>query len=721
VRRNIEVKIDNGTGRSRETSTGKPERVDERGRESINFFAELKRRNVWKIAVAYAVVGWLLVQVATQVFPFFEIPTWAVRLIVLAIVIGFPIALVIAWAFERTPEGLKRTEDVDLSASAGQPRKHVWIFVVIVGAAFSIGLFFIGRYAGRDTASAARTEAATTAIPQKSIAVLPFENLSDDKNAAYFADGIQDEILTKLASIADLKVISRTSTAKYKSKPEDLKTVSQQLGVATLLEGSVQKAGDKVRVNVQLIDARADSHLWAKTYDRDIKDVFAVETEVAQEIADSLQAKLSPAEANTIALAPTKDSAAYDLFLKGEDEERRAESSLRPESFDQADSFYQQAIAHDPNFALAMARLVESRMLYHWNFEKFSEAELADVRTMAERARARAPDLSEAHVALGSFYYFGYREYEKALAEFGRAVQLQPNNSTALRSSAFVHRRQGQWDRCIDELKRCLEQDPRNAYVVGNLAGTYLVLRMWKEAEGAARHAIEIDPDASEGMDVLLLSLLSGNGDIKEALRILATFPPDSKLTSSDVAGVANVTGRRAYVFVIARDFEGALKVWETAGKTAAAERRQLSARAAIRVLAGDVTGAQADAQKARPLLEERLLAQPNDLLSMAELSWVYLALKRNADALRLARQAADLLPLEKDALSGNGVLTGLAQVESRTGASADAVAILRRLLSIPAGGNVSIARLKIDPVWDPIRNDPGFQQLLAGKEHIGP
>ena len=281
-----------------------------------------------QVAVVYAVVGWLLVQVATQVFPFFEIPNWAVRLVVLAIVIGFPIALVIAWAFELTPQGLKRTEDVDLAAQ-GRRKSHAWIYVVVVGAAFSIGLIFIGRYTARNTASAARIEAATgSSIPQKSIAVLPFENLSDDKGAAYFADGIQDEILTKLASIADLKVISRTSTAKYKSKPEDLKTVSQQLGVATVLEGSVQKANDKVRVNVQLIDARADSHLWAKSYDRDIKDVFAVESEVAQEIADSLQAKLSPAEANTRSERADKRHAGLRSFLKG-----RVRAACRQQQF----------------------------------------------------------------------------------------------------------------------------------------------------------------------------------------------------------------------------------------------------------------------------------------------------------------------------------------------------------------------------------------------------
>src|SRR5437588_12253605 len=391
-----------------------------------NFFAELKRRNVYKVAVAYAIVGWLLVQVATQVFPFFEIPNWAVRLIVLLIIIGFPIALTIAWAFELTPEGLKRTEDVDLAASARQPRKHAWIFVVLVGAALSIALFFVGRYTIRDK-TPRQSEAAISAIPQKSIAVLPFENLSDDKGAAYFADGIQDEILTKLASIADLKVISRTSTAKYKSKPEDLKTVSQQLGVANVLEGSVQKAGDKVRVNVQLIDARADSHLWAKTYDRDLADVFAIQSEVAQEIADSLQAKLSPAVANTLATAPTKDTAAYDLFLKGEYEERLAENSLRPESYEQAAAWYQQAIARDPNFALAMARLVRNRMDRHWLFEQMTDAELAEVHSMAEHAIALAPTLAEAHVALGNYFYHGYRQYEPALTEFERALQLQPN------------------------------------------------------------------------------------------------------------------------------------------------------------------------------------------------------------------------------------------------------------------------------------------------------
>src|SRR5207244_4947317 len=249
-----------------------------------NFLGELKRRNVYKVAVAYAIVGWLLIQVATQVFPFLEIPNWVVRLVIAIVVIGFPIALVIAWAFEATPEGIKRTEDVDLAASARQPRKHAWIFVVIVGAAFSIGLFFIGRYTGRNTSSSSE-------LPAKSIAVLPFDNLSRDPDNAYFAEGVQDEILTRLAKVADLKVISRTSTQRFKSAPTDLRDVAKQLDVTNILEGSVQKVNDQVRVNVQLINALSNAHLWAETYDRKLSDIFAVQSDIAKTVADTLQAK----------------------------------------------------------------------------------------------------------------------------------------------------------------------------------------------------------------------------------------------------------------------------------------------------------------------------------------------------------------------------------------------------------------------------------------------
>src|SRR6266487_1028605 len=344
-----------------------------------NFFAELKRRNVYKVAVAYAVVGWLVIQVSSTVLPAFHAPEWVVQTLIVLLAIGFPIALVIAWAFELTPEGLKRAEDVDalLATNVGvappaRPKSHAWIYVVAIGAVLSIGLFLLGRYTARSdavsrsTSEELRRDKQSSSIPQKSIAVLPFENLSDEKANAYFAEGIQNEILTRLASVRDLKVISRTSTAKYQSKPDNLKTVAQDLGVSTVLEGAVQKAGEIVRVNVQLINTHSDTHLWAKSYDREVKDVLGVESEVAEEIAEALRANLSPNESHALAAVRTPDTEAYDLFLRGEYELRQAENSRTAEAYDRADVFYRQALARDPNFAEAAAELTRSRLSRHW-------------------------------------------------------------------------------------------------------------------------------------------------------------------------------------------------------------------------------------------------------------------------------------------------------------------------------------------------------------------
>ena len=560
----------------------------------------------------------------------------------------------------------------------------------------------------------------TSTMQEKSVAVLPFENLSEDKANAYFADGIQDEILTKLASIADLKVISRTSTAKYKSRPEDLKTVSQQLGVATVVEGTVQRASDKVRVNVQLIDARADSHLWAKTFDREIKDVFAVESEISQEIADALRAKLSPNETSTLSTAPTRDAVAYDLFLKGEFEEREAESSLKPEAYDQAANWYRQAIARDPNFALAIARLVRSQLNRHWFVQPLTETQLGQVKDAANRALTLAPNLAEAHVALGQFYYHGHRQYEEALAEFRKAIQLQPNNVEAAELSAFVHRRLGQWRECLDELFKSKEKDPLNAIVTADIGTTYVQLRMWNQAKEAAVQTLEINPHNVVAMRVSLISCRNGSGDVTDAKRLLATFPKEPDLTVTR-AGIAPLIGERAYLSVIERDFGGALAVWENEKNGPAEKRKRLSARSAIRVLSGDVTAAKADAEEAHNLLDNRLHEQPRDEFALVQLSWVALALGNPTEAIQAAQQEANLLPVEKDPFDGTSALVNLAEVQARCGHGEEAVKILQRLLSIPAGFDVSIVRLKIDPVWDPIRNDPGFQLLLAGKELIGP
>jgi TolB-like protein/Tfp pilus assembly protein PilF len=580
------------------------------------------------------------------------------------------------------------------------------IAVLVLGAIGIAFLFVLRRPIG-----------SALSVAEKSVAVLPFENLSEDKANAYFADGIQDEILTKLASIADLKVISRTSTAKYKSKPEDLKTVSQQLGVANVVEGTVQRAADKVRVNVQLIDARADSHLWAKSYDGDIKDVFAVESEVSQEIADALQAKLSPNEANTLATAPTKDTEAYDSFLKGEYEEREAESSLKAEPFDRAASFYREALSRDPNFALAAARLAENRIFRHWFVRRLREAELPELKSLADHAVALGPNLAEAHLALGSFYYYGKLQFHEALEEFGKALKLQPNNVRALELSAYIYRRQGQLERALAELAKCEERDPQDGSLVREMAATYCALRMWPEAKRSASRSLALEPHGLSALATLFLSCLNGAGDLNEAKRALAMFPEPPRITN--FLTVQSAIG--PYIHVMERDFAGALKACETKAADPDENRSRLVARVAIHVLAGDTASAQGEIEQTRDLLERQLSDRPDDAFAMMQLSWANLALNREPDALRLAHQGTDLHPLEKDFLTGAAFLTALAQIEARADQPGDAVTALRRLLAIPAGTIVSIAQLKIDPVWDPIRNDPGFQQLLAGKEQIGP
>src|SRR5439155_18970178 len=343
-----------------------------------NFFAELKRRNVYKVAIAYGVVAWLLMQVASQIFPFFEIPSWAVRLVVLLLILGFPIALVLAWAFDLTPEGLKRTEWADREP-ARPSRNKAW----------------------RQTES--------VKVPAKSIAVMPFENRSEDKANAYFAAGIQDEILTLLSKIADLKVISRTSTQRYQSKPGNLSEIAKQLGVANILEGSVQKAADRVRVNVQLINAQTDSHLWAETYDRKLTDIFGVESEIAKRIAESLRAKLTGREEQTLAVKPTNNPEAYDAYLRGLAFEARNGAWI--DLLMKAIGFYEQAVQLDPKFALAWARLSRADALLYYRNARSGDNVRDAAKKALENAQKLEPNSPETLLALGYYQYWVLDDY----------------------------------------------------------------------------------------------------------------------------------------------------------------------------------------------------------------------------------------------------------------------------------------------------------------------
>jgi TolB-like protein/Tfp pilus assembly protein PilF len=450
--------------------------------EKPSFFAELKRRNVYKVAVAYAVVGWLIAQIATQIFPFLEIPNWVVRLVIVLIAIGFPIALVIAWAFEATPAEIKRTEDADAMPAAGQ-KKHAWIFVVFVGAALSISLFFIGRYISRNNAGAPE-------LPAKSIAVLPFDNLSRDPDNAYFAEGVQDEILTRLAKVADLKVISRTSTQRFKSAPDNLPQIAKQLGVMHILEGSVQKANDQVRVNVQLINAMSDAHLWADTYDRKLTDIFAVESDIAKTIADTLQAKITGSEKQMMAAQPTSNTEAYELYHKG----RSLWEKRSGDNIPKAIAFYKQAIERDPNYALAYAGLASAYIILPF----WAGADRLDAYSKAEDAALKAlhldSNLAEGHLALGKVYFWKI-DLAASLREYQRATELKPNDAGAhhwLGNDALAAL--GRFEEAIAEVKHAVELDPLSPVINTDLGTTFYYAHRYDESARQLRKTLEIDP-----------------------------------------------------------------------------------------------------------------------------------------------------------------------------------------------------------------------------------
>src|SRR5436309_1866960 len=477
-----------------------------------NFFAELKRRNVYKVAIAYGVVAWLLMQVASQIFPFFDIPNWAVRLVVLVLIIGFPIALVIAWAFELTPGGLMRTEVAD-AAPAPRSRNRAWIYVVLIAGALSAGLFFLGRF------TASTKQSVSAAVSSKSIAVLPFDNLSRDPDNDYFASGIQDEIITRLAKIADLKVISRTSTQQYQSKPGNLSEIAKQLGVANILEGSVQKAADQVRVNVQLIQAASDSHLWADTYDRKLTDIFGVESEVAKAIADALQAKLTGREQQALAVKPTNNSEAYDAYLRGLALEARTTSS--PDDSERVVGFYERAVQLDPAFAVAWARLSRANaQVYFGGLDRTTARRDAAERALKSAQRLQ-PNSPETLLAQAYYQYWVLRDYELAKATFGRVRELLPGSSDVPAALALIARRQGHWDQSVAYWEQTLTLDPRNIQWLGSAAETYSMLRQFPAALKTYDRMLDIlpnDPDAlaSEA------KIYQTEGNLEQAGKLLA-------------------------------------------------------------------------------------------------------------------------------------------------------------------------------------------------------
>jgi len=656
------------------------------------FFAELKRRNVYKVAIAYGIVAWLLIQAGSILFPTFEAPPWVMKVFVAVVALGFPVAIILAWAFELTPEGIKRSEDVDLAQR--RSRGRAWIYVALIGATMSVVLFFVGRYTGRKGEAPSPTE--------KSIAVLPFENLSEDKSNAYFAEGIQDEILTRLSKVAELKVISRTSTQKYKSAPANLREIAQQLGVANVLEGSVQKAADQVRVSVQLINALNDSHTWAETYDRKLIDIFQAESDIAQKIASALEAKLTGKEKAAISHRGTDNPQAYDAYLRA----IALRSSQSKDDEIRAIEFCRQAVALDPNFADAWSELAVHESSRYF-FPEHTDAQKERARAAAETALRLAPELPDAQGAMGLYYYYCEQDYDKALAQLEQARATAPNDWKHLAASSLVKRRQGKLDEAIALQKQAAELDPLNIDIWTNLARSYRGRRKLDDAAAMLDRALAIAPnDAALRADKAEIYI--AGGDFDKAENLLRDFPVGLPVPHSGL--VIDLLVYRKQYDEAARTITADLKM-EKAPLFVAIGHNKF---AFVQFLKGDTGRANElwrQAEQEFKTLREH--GESGALLSeqMIEIeAWLgkHEEFEREADRVAQIRQNDKwTFPRAEEARArGYGIFRDADR----------AIPLLERVLHETAADALTPAYLRVDPLWDGIRNDPRFKKLADTK-----
>jgi TolB-like protein/Flp pilus assembly protein TadD len=648
------------------------------------FFEELQRRKVYRVAAAYIIAAGFIIQIGSAVFPAWDLPNWTLRFVVVLLLIGFPIALILAWAYDVTPQGIRITP--------GAHRRRNLIMLIATGVIISAGagFFLLPRASARKI--------------DKSIAVLPFQNLSDEKENVYFADGIQDDILTNLSKIGDMKVISRMSVMSYRDGGvRNAREIGKALGVGTLLEGSVRRAGNRVRVSVQLINANNDEHIWAEDYDRDLTDVFAIQTDLAQKIAAALQAKLSPNEKARLDRRPTQNSDAYLLFVQAHDYFNRPDKPR--ETTLKAEQLFEQAINLDRNFAAAYAGLsmVES-WLYHDSDPVPVRREKA--RVNANEALRLQPDLPEGHLALGYSYYYGDRDYERALAEFEIAKRDLPNEARAYLAIAAIQRRQGKWADSNANFEKSIALDPKNISSLFNLASSYIAQRNFETADKIFDRALVIAPQSFGSRGMKGAVAIMWKGDIRSAEKQVSLMPPDYSI----------VTAARTWLLILQRKFGDALQLAQQFREetlswfnTAPCPKAFLEGR--LYLYQGDKIKAQAAFEQARPVAEKLVREAPGDAARHGQLGAALAGMGLKEDAINEGKKAVELVPESEDAFDGPKATAALAEIYAWVGENDEALRLIDHLLQVPSFMSVQV--LKLDPVWDPLRKDPRFQALI--------
>ncbi len=670
------------------------------------FFEELKRRKVYRVAVAYVIAGGGLIQLASAVFPAWELPNWTLRLTVMLLLFGFPLALVLAWAFDVTPEGIRTTPAVATTGAQRHRRRNVFLLIgagVIVSAV--AGFFLLPR-------AEARVE--------KSIAVLPFENFSTNPENAHFADGIQDDILTNLAKIGDLKVISRTSVMGYRGNTKNVREIGKALDVGAVLEGSVRRDGNRVRVSVQLIDTENDRHLWAEDYDRELTDVFALQTDLAQNIARELHAQLSPTERALVTKKPTENGEAYLAFVEANNLHAQLDNA---EKLRQAQQLYERALELDPKFARAEANLSTLQSWFYHSSDP-TEPRREAARRHAERALQLEPDCPEAHFARGYYLYYGERDFDAALQEFAIAQEGLPNDDQVYLLIGAIQRRQGRWAESTANMEKAVTLNPKDAWTLQNLAFNYQMTRNFEAAQRTVDRGLAIDPKSFSLWEIKSKLAIGERGDFSVVENAFAQLPTTAAAPSPPSEAAFKFALARADVFILqrkyaeARDALAAVKVDNSAeAPDAPLHRNKFHLLRGIAELGlGHEEAARAAFLVAKEAGAAAVRVAPGEASRHADLARALALLGEKEAAIAEAKRAMELLPETVDAFEGPAMTTTMAFVYALVGEKAEAIKLFDGLLNRPSG--VTVALLRLDPALDGLRDEPAFQEMVA--KHSG-